>query len=165
VQRLLDAVTGDGPQPAAVLSSACRRLSDLPHGLAECRALGTAPAGPDDAALRCADDLGVAKLVLGRIPPAVADRFVDDAFGAIADPAESTKLLETLDAFFAANRFVRATAARLGIHENTVRHRFRRLAAATGLDVLGSTDDQLTARLALTIHHLRCNTPVQKESV
>jgi two-component system chemotaxis response regulator CheB len=40
-----------------------------------------------------------------------------------------------------------------------------RLAAATGLDVLGSTDDQLTARLALTIHHIRCNTPVQKESV
>jgi DNA-binding PucR family transcriptional regulator len=58
---------------------------------------------------------------------------------------------------------VRATAAGLAIHENTVRHRFRRLAAATGLDVLGSTDDRLTARMALTLHRLSSNAPARKE--
>ena len=72
-------------------------------------------------------------------------------------------MIETLEAFFAANTFVRATAADLHVHENTVRHRFRRLASLTGLDVLGSADDQLTARLALTIQKLHTNAHMTKE--
>jgi len=86
-----------------------------------------------------------------------------ETLGAIEGEGESAKLIDTLDAFFAANGSVRATAAGLAIHENTVRHRFRRLAAATGLDVLGSTDDRLTARMALTLHRLRSNAPARKE--
>jgi sugar diacid utilization regulator len=130
----------------------------------ECRELAAGSAAADGfGAVRCADDLGAGRLLLGRVSPEAAARFVEDTFGSIGDDRERGKLLDTLDAFFAANGFVRATASALGVHENTVRLRFRRLAAATGLDVLGSTDDQLTARLALTLRDLRPTAPTTKE--
>lgn len=140
-------------------------VEGLPRAREECLALlpGGEPevvAGP----VRGAEQLGVVRLLLGRVPTAATDRFIARTLGAIAGEEERAKLIDTLEAFFAANGSVRATAAALDIHENTVRHRFRRLAAATGLDVLGSTDDRLTARMALTLHQLRSNAPARKES-
>ena len=164
LEQLLGVLRDDERDVVAVVSSACRTARDLPHALDECRELGAGLGVVDpDETIRCADDLGVGKLLLGRISPALAERFLEQTFGSIADREERAKLLDTLDAYFAANRSVRATAARLGIHENTVRHRFRRLANATGLDVLRSTDDQLTARLALTMRRFPSNVPVPKE--
>ncbi|HEU4975055.1 MAG TPA: helix-turn-helix domain-containing protein [Baekduia sp.] len=161
---LVDALPPAGGEPFAVVSSACRRVDDLPHAVDECRELaaGFGVAGRP-AAVRCADDLGAGRLLLGSVSAEAAERFVEDAFGSIGEGEDRAKLLETLEAFFAANGFVRATASALGVHENTVRLRFRRLAAATGLDVLGSTDDQLTARLALTLRHLSPTVPTTKE--
>jgi sugar diacid utilization regulator len=149
------------------LTAACADSADvagLPRALEECLALlpGREPEVVD-LAVRGAEELGVVRLLLGRVPAAATDRFVAETLGAIEGEDESAKLIDTLDAFFAANGSVRATAAGLAIHENTVRHRFRRLAAATGLDVLGSTDDRLTARMALTLHRLRSNAPARKE--
>jgi hypothetical protein len=150
------------------LTAACADSADvagLPRALEECLAL-LPGAEPEvvGVAVRGAEELGVVRLLLGRVPAAATDRFVAETLGAIADEGESAKLIDTLDAFFAANGSVRATAAGLAIHENTVRHRFRRLAAATGLDVLGSTDDRLTARMALTLHRLSSNAPARKEA-
>jgi sugar diacid utilization regulator len=149
------------------LTAACADSIDvegLPRALEECLALlpGREPEVVG-VAVRGAEGLGVVRLLLGRVPAAATDRFVAATLGAIEGEAESAKLIDTLDAFFAANGSVRATAAGLAIHENTVRHRFRRLAAATGLDVLGSTDDRLTARMALTLHRLSSNAPARKE--
>jgi sugar diacid utilization regulator len=140
-------------------------VEGLPRAREECLALlpGGEPevvAGP----VRGAEQLGVVRLLLGRVPTAATDRFIAGTLGAIEGEEERAKLIDTLEAFFAANGSVRATAAALDIHENTVRHRFRRLAAATGLDVLGSTDDRLTARMALTLHQLRSYAPARKES-
>jgi sugar diacid utilization regulator len=151
----------------AEITATCADSADvagLPRALEECLALlpGREPEVVD-LAVRGAEELGVVRLLLGRVPAAATDRFVAETLGAIEGEDESAKLLDTLDAFFAANGSVRATAAGLAIHENTVRHRFRRLAAATGLDVLGSTDDRLTARMALTLHRLRSNAPARKE--
>jgi sugar diacid utilization regulator len=138
-------------------------VEGLPRALEECIALLPGREPEVGVAVRGAEELGLVRLLLGRVPAAATDRFVAATIGAIADEEESAKLIATLDAFFAANGSVRATAAALAIHENTVRHRFRRLAAATGLDVLGSTDDRLTARMALTLHRLSSNAPARKE--
>ena len=154
-----------GRDAVAAVSSVCRTARSLPGALEECREVAACLLRLDDpaAGVLCADDLGVGKLLLGHASPPAVERFLDDVFGALADERESAKLLETLEAFFAAGRVVRTAAARVGVHENTVRHRFRRLASVTGLDVLGSADDELTARLALTLLKLRSNVPVTKE--
>ncbi len=108
-------------------------------------------------------DIGIGRLLVGELSGAVAGRFAADLFGSIADPDERAKLLVTLDAFFDHNHLVRATATALGVHENTVRYRFRKFAESTGLDVLGHGDDQLTARLALAVLQLRSNVTIEKE--
>lgn len=140
-------------------------VEGLPRAREECLAL--LPGGEPEVVggpVRGAAELGVVRLLLGRVPAAATDRFIAETLGTIDGEEERAKLIDTLAAFFAANGSVRATAAALDIHENTVRHRFRRLAAATGLDVLGSTDDRLTARMALTLHQLRSNASARKES-
>jgi hypothetical protein len=164
LQRLVAELRAAGrPEPTAACADSVD-VAGLPRALEECLALlpGNEPEVVG-VAVRGAEELGVVRLLLGRVPAAATDRFVAETLGAIRDEEESAKLIDTLDAFFAANGSVRATAAGLAIHENTVRHRFRRLAAATGLDVLGSTDDRLTARMALTLHRLSSNAPGRKE--
>jgi DNA-binding PucR family transcriptional regulator len=44
-----------------------------------------------------------------------------------ADTDDARRLRETLEAFFEANSNFRATAARLGIHHNTVRYRLEQI--------------------------------------
>jgi hypothetical protein len=60
---------------------------------------------------------------------AVACRtFVADQLGALAaDTDDVRRLRETLEAFFEANSNFRATAARLGVHHNTVRYRLEQI--------------------------------------
>ncbi|MHB1538142.1 MAG: PucR family transcriptional regulator [Solirubrobacteraceae bacterium] len=167
--RLAQALSRDGAAPIGVVSSACRAAAELPRALEECEALrasfagrGARESGPT---VLCADDLGAGKLLLGQISPAAAERFVEEIFGALDDDEPGrVRVLETLGAFFACNHCVRATAARLRIHENTVRYRFRKLADATGLDVLGSADDKLTARLALAMFKSGSNPQVTKDT-
>lgn len=168
VGQLLAGLRGRDGELLAAISSACRAAHELPRALTECRELtaclleiGSGDTGPR---ILSADELGAGKLLLGQVSFAAAERFVQDTFGSLIEEEDGAKLLDTLDTFLAANHFVRATAARLGIHENTVRYRFRKLASATGLDVLGSADDQLTARLALTMHKLRSNAHLRRRN-
>jgi hypothetical protein len=164
LQRLVGDLRATGRPDLTAASADAADVAGLPRALEECLAL--LPGGEPEVvgvAVRGAEELGVVRLLLGRVPAAATDRFVAETLGAIEGEGESAKLIDTLDAFFAANGSVRATASGLDIHENTVRHRFRRLAAATGLDVLGSTDDRLTARMALTLHRLSSNAPARKD--
>jgi sugar diacid utilization regulator len=165
LELLVAALRAAGHPELTAASADSVDVEGLPRAREECLAL--LPGGEPEVVggpVRRAAELGVVRLLLGRVPTAATDRFIAETLGAIDGEEERAKLIDTLVAFFAANGSVRATAAALDIHENTVRHRFRRLAAATGLDVLGSTDDRLTARMALTLHQLRSNAPARKES-
>lgn len=102
------------------------------------------------------DDLGPARLFLANSDGESVRRYVDDVLGPLlaGDPRGTNHLL-TLQNYFAAGRSVRAAAARLGVHENTVRLRFERMHDLTGLDVLGNANDQLSAQTALLVVRLQ----------
>ncbi|MBT8228513.1 MAG: helix-turn-helix domain-containing protein [Dactylosporangium sp.] len=63
------------------------------------------------------------------------------------------ELVETLDAFFAANGVLEGTARALFVHPNTVRYRLRRIASVTGFLPLDPRD-ALCLRFALMIGRL-----------
>lgn len=165
--RLVEAVRWRGRPVIAAISSVCRSAGDLPGALAECEEVRSLlpglSASDSGSPVLCADDLGVGRLILGKLSATDAERFITDSFGRLAEDEDGVKLLATLDAFLAANHSVRAAATRLGVHENTVRSRFRRLAEATGFDVVGCADDKLTASLALTLLKHRSNIHITKE--
>lgn len=62
------------------------------------------------------------------------------------DQLHGTHYVDTLRAWLGAHGDVAATAARLGVHPNTVRHRLRRMSSATRLAI-----DQADQRLAMII--------------
>jgi len=64
-------------------------------------------------------------------------------------------LLRTLHVFYETGRSVRLSAARLSIHENTVRYRLARVHALTGLDVAADAGDQLTVQMSLLVLRLQ----------
>ncbi len=74
-----------------------------------------------------------------------------DAYGAIVRSGGG--LLETLDAFFAANGVLESAARALYVHPNTVRYRLKRIAEVTGFSPLEARD-VFALRLALTIGRL-----------
>lgn len=99
-----------------------------------------------------ADDLGPGRLFVANGDAAAIDRFVDDVVGPLLSGEDRTAgLLRTLQTFFETGRSVRQSAARLRVHENTIRYRLGRIHELTGLDVSSSSDDQLTAQTALLI--------------
>jgi GAF domain-containing protein/sugar diacid utilization regulator len=107
---------------------------------------------PEGGVVLTAADIGVGRFLLSSTSPADAQRFVESALGvtAHARTAKARELLVTLDAFLA-TRSVSHAARHLGVHENTVRYRMARVERLTGLDVLISPDDQMTAYLAILI--------------
>lgn len=101
------------------------------------------------------DDLGPARLFVANSDIGSVRRYVQDVLGALLDdlPA-TTDLVRTLQFFFDTGRSVRESAARLGIHENTVRLRMTKVHDLTGLDVAGDANDQLSAQTALLVLRL-----------
>jgi DNA-binding PucR family transcriptional regulator len=84
-----------------------------------------------------------------------AERFARDALGALLSDEEGTRdLLVTLQVFFEHGRSVRRSARALAVHENTIRYRLTRIEDRTGLRVAHSSNDQLTAQLALLVLRL-----------
>ena len=67
-------------------------------------------------------------------------------------------LLDTLDAFFAANGVLESAARALYVHPNTVRYRLKRIADVTGFSPL-EPRDAYALRLALTIGRLEPGGP------
>ncbi|MDR7254223.1 DNA-binding PucR family transcriptional regulator [Nocardioides sp. BE266] len=101
------------------------------------------------------DDLGPARLLVANGDVGAVRRYVDDVLGALlGDVPGSSDLLKTLQCFFDTGRSVRESAARLGIHENTVRLRMGKIHDLTGLDVASNSNDQLSAQTALLVLRL-----------
>jgi PucR C-terminal helix-turn-helix domain/GGDEF-like domain len=77
------------------------------------------------------DDVDLASLC--SVDTVACRAFVVDELGPLAaDTARARRLRDTLQAFFEANSNFRATAARLGLHHNTVRYRIDRAEALLG---------------------------------
>ena len=102
------------------------------------------------------DDLGPARLFLANSDTSAIRGYVVDILGPLltSDPGMSD-LLITLQCYFDASRSVRASAAALGVHENTIRLRLARVAVTTGLDVAGDANDQLSVQTALLVLRLQ----------
>lgn len=156
--RIAAGRTGEGALVAG-LSSRCRTASEAPEGLREAREVlrcverFSPPAGDG---ILAADDLGPARLFLAHADPEALDRFVADTIGPLLDGGEGTAdLLLTLQAFFDTGRSVRKSAARLGVHENTVRLRLERVRTLAGVDVAADATAQLSAQVALLVARLR----------
>jgi sugar diacid utilization regulator len=96
------------------------------------------------------DDLGPARLFLAHSEVSAVQRYVKDVLGRLlVDTPTHLNLLRTLRHFFETGRSVRDSAARLGVHENTVRLRLAKVAEVTGLDVIGDANHQLSIQTAL----------------
>lgn len=158
VARLLGELDPDGGFVAA-LSAPAERPEHYPRAYAECReVLGCLRTfGSRGGTVLAADQLGAGRLLLASQDRDAARRFADQTLGPAleADPA----LMTTLETFLDCGRNVRACARRLGIHENTVRYRLRRLEELTGLAVGSSSEDELTAHLALRVLQLEGRWP------
>lgn len=102
------------------------------------------------------DELGPARLFVANSDEHSVRLYVHDVLGPLlAGGATMVELLKTLACFFQAGRSIRETAALLGVHENTVRHRLGRVHELTGLDVASSSQDQLSVHTALLVLRLQ----------
>jgi sugar diacid utilization regulator len=155
-ERALDAL-GRSALSAAI-STRCARPTDYVRAYAEARQVMTclrSLAREPSAHVLTADDLGPGRLLLASSNRAEARRFSRDALGALLADDEGTRdLLRTLQVFFDSGRSVRRSALALGVHENTIRYRLARIEDVTALAVATSSDDQLSAQLALLVLRL-----------
>ena len=150
----------------AAISSACRAPADYGCAYTEAQqvlgCLGSLRGGEDSAlTLLAADDLGAARLMLTMVDGAEADRFTRNTLGPLLEPGNRTlaELLDTVRAFFDADRSVRNSAKHLGVHENTIRYRLGRVLELAGLDVATDSSAQLTIQVALMILKIQGRLP------
>ncbi len=147
-----------GPTATVALSLPCKAIEDYPAALADARQVRsclTTICGPDVRVLSVAD-LGPGRLLFATSDPKEVDRFAAETLGVLLDGSKaSEELLRTLAAFFEGARSVRKAATALDVHENTVRYRLARIEAVAGLDILGDSDAQFNAQLAMIAIELR----------
>jgi DNA-binding PucR family transcriptional regulator len=87
-----------------------------------------------DAAVTLYED--VALEALATADPERARRFVADELGPLAEPgARLERLRETLEAYFAASLNANSAGARLGVHDQTVSYRLRRIEELIGYPI------------------------------
>ena len=79
--------------------------------------------------------------------------FMVQTLGALLDPPHQ-RLLETLETLTRCEFSLRLTARQLGVHENTVKYRLRRITEMVGGDPARG-EHRLEIELALKIRHLR----------
>jgi sugar diacid utilization regulator len=161
VARVKTAVSGalreaSAPVTAVGVSSVTQPQA-LPRAYREARevALCVQRFGAVDARVMAVDDLGPARLFVANSSVDSVRRYVDDVLGPLlTTPGGDALLLRTLQCFFDAGRGVRQSAARLGIHENTLRLRLAKVKQATGLDVAADPTAQLSVQTALLVLRL-----------
>lgn len=102
------------------------------------------------------EELGLYGLLFSEVDREFVGRFIESHLGPVraSDRARGTALLETLQAWFAAEGSPSATAARLFVHVNTVYQRLERLDAVLGPGWRRG-DRALELRLALRMSELR----------
>jgi purine catabolism regulator len=140
--RLAAAARNGAPPPPAAVSHA-RRIAALRDAYDEAFYALEARQAAGGGGVATSRDLGSLGLVLALQDPRGVELFVRSALGEL-----DGRLLETLAAFIEANGRAGDAAERLGVHRHTMRHRLRRIEAATGRD-LTSARDRLELWLAL----------------
>jgi sugar diacid utilization regulator len=156
---LAEACAEMGYDALAGLSAVCREHADVPRAYREAREVARCIDRFSSCAasrILAADDLGPVRLFVANGEPAAMDRFVADVLGPLLTGEDGTAdLLRTLQSFFDAGRSIRLSAARLQVHENTVRYRLARVHALTGLDVANDASDQLSVQMSLLVLRLQ----------
>ncbi|NKQ51880.1 PucR family transcriptional regulator [Amycolatopsis sp. K13G38] len=110
--------------------------------------------GPSSPRVLAVDDLGPARLFVANSAVTAVRSYIDDVLGPLLS-GDASDLLWTLQQYFECGRSVRASAVRLGVHENTVRLRLGRVRSATGFDVAADPADQLSVQTALLVLRLQ----------
>lgn len=97
------------------------------------------------------DGLGIYRLVLAAEGLPELRVFQDESLGELNeyDRIHSSNLIQTLEAFFAANCSPKEAASILNVHRNTVLYRLDRIATITGQDL---DDPEVRLRLHLALH-------------
>jgi len=100
--------------------------------------------------------LGLTRLLLGENGPEQLGEYVDAMLGPVLgyDAQRGTRLVETLEAWFATGGSVKETAERLHVHPNTVGQRLDRVGELLGAD-WRHPGRGLDLQLALRVHRLR----------
>jgi PucR family transcriptional regulator, purine catabolism regulatory protein len=98
------------------------------------------------------DDLGIYRLIFAAEQLPELRTFQDEALGNLLayDTQHGSNLIQTLEAYFAANCSPKEAATLLQVHRNTVLYRLDRIADITGMD-LNAPDVRLRLHLALHV--------------
>jgi GAF domain-containing protein len=102
------------------------------------------------------EGLGLTRLLLGENGPEQLAGFVEATVGPVVayDEARGTRLVETLEAWFATGGRLKETAGRLHVHPNTVAQRLERIGELLGAEWRDPARG-LDLQLALRVHRLR----------
>lgn len=163
--RMLGLLHDAGLPDATVvaMSEVCRGGTEFAEGFADARQVLSCMqrfADEDGPRVLAAGDLGAGRLFVANASREDSERFARRALGPLlGGGAPERDLVATLQAFFSLVRSIRRSAALLGVHENTVRHRLAKVEELTGLNVMRDARDQLTAELALLVLQLRGDCP------
>lgn len=98
------------------------------------------------------DELGIYRLILAAESLPELRSFHDESLGELIeyDRVHNSNLVQTLEAFFAANCSPKEAASLLSVHRNTVLYRLERISEIAGLD-LDDPDVRLRFHLALYV--------------
>jgi purine catabolism regulator len=117
-----------------------------------CRALEMVRSAQGPGKIAFWDRLGVNKLLFGLPDSSAARDFCREILAPLLDLEESNRetLLKTLTALSESNWSVKASSRLLGIHENTVKYRYKRIREMLGFNP-DSSEERLRLALALKI--------------
>ncbi|WP_172892242.1 GAF domain-containing protein [Jatrophihabitans sp. GAS493] len=140
----------------AVVSDPCRSLGELPTAAEKIREIaGLLRDAATESRLVFARDLELIRLVTRRDGIQGALKHAEDLLSPLVehDEANAGALVETLRAFVGSQAQIRATAATLGVHENTVRYRLNRIREVSSIEP-ERLDALLTVSVALQAQSL-----------
>lgn len=156
ISSVVDRAVGLTPEFSRLSLAVSQPFSDLsrtPHALEEAlqvlRAVGRFE-NPQLPRVVSATELGACLTFLSSADVSEARHFALAYAGPLLGEDAPADLFATLRAFLREGSAVRCARA-LGVHENTVRYRLTKIEALTGLDLLGDTEAQVRAALAVQV--------------
>lgn len=150
-----------------VVSPPCRSLADLPAATNRLRETADLlRESNDERSVAFVSELDLLRLISANSGLGGARQFAEDLLKPLVehDAANSGSLLETLAAFAQCQAQIRATAAMLDVHENTVRYRLARIKKISSIDP-ERLDSLLHVTMALQLRSLFVDQGPQAEVV
>lgn len=139
------------PVRSVVISDVCTQIEHFANAHKEMRDIdGLAKVFGWSGRVLAVSELGLLRLVVSGHQVADAVRFGEEFMRPIRECDATGQLLETYRAFIDSGAKVQATAARLKVHENTVRYRLARIKDVVGKDP-ADFEVLLTARFSFQI--------------